>query len=204
MKRCPQCLFIYPDSDARCDFDNTPLVVVDEAEIDAATGQTAPRPKAKRTSKKRSRKITAIVAVLGLIVGIGALLVYYGFQKLNAETPEIAPVAIVAQAPVAVPQRTFASPAPVETPSPSPIPSASPKPAAERVVTSHSRTTAAPVSTSGPGLGKKPGGKPVILLTTGARIEADEVWRTRDGIWYRRGGLVTLLKRNKVKAIIDR
>jgi hypothetical protein len=53
-------------------------------------------------------------------------------------------------------------------------------------------------------LGKKLGGKPVILLTTGAKIEADEVWRTRDGIWYRRAGMVTLLKRNKVKAIVDR
>jgi len=39
MKRCPQCLIIYPDSDARCDFDNTPLVVVDEAELAAAQRQ---------------------------------------------------------------------------------------------------------------------------------------------------------------------
>ena len=53
-------------------------------------------------------------------------------------------------------------------------------------------------------MGAKAGGKPVILLTTGGRIDADEVWRTRDGIWYRRAGIVTLLKRNKVKAIIDR
>jgi hypothetical protein len=53
-------------------------------------------------------------------------------------------------------------------------------------------------------VGTKAGGKPVILLTTGGRIEADEVWRTRDGIWYRRAGIVTLLKRNKVKAIVDR
>lgn len=204
MKRCPQCLFIYPDSDAHCDFDNTPLVVVDEAEIDAATSQTEPRPKSKRTSKKRSRKVKATVGVMGLMVGIGAFLIYSGFNQLNAETPEIAPVAIVTHPPIAVPQPTVAVPAPVETPSPSPGPSPSPKASAERVATSHSRTTAAPVSTSGPGVGKKPGGNPVILLTTGARIEADEVWRTRDGIWYRRGGVVTLLKRNKVKAIIDR
>lgn len=204
MKRCPQCLFIYPDSDARCDFDNTPLVVVDEAEIDAATSQTAPRPKAKRTSKKRSREVTAIVAVVGLLMGIGAVLAYDGFNQLDAETQEIPPVAIVAHAPVAIPQPKVEVLPPVGTPSPSPSPAASLKPSAERVATSHSRTTAAPVSTSGPGLGKKPGGKPVILLTTGARIDADEVWRTPDGIWYRRGGVVTLLKRNKVKAIIDR
>jgi hypothetical protein len=50
-------------------------------------------------------------------------------------------------------------------------------------------------------MGKKLGGKPVIVLTTGARIDADEVWRTRDGVWYRRNGIVTLLKHNRVKAI---
>jgi hypothetical protein len=71
-------------------------------------------------------------------------------------------------------------------------------------VTSHSRTTAAPISTSGPGIGKRPGGKAVILLSSGARIDADEVWRTRDGVWYRRNGIVTLLKHNRVKAISNR
>ena len=202
MKRCPQCLFIYPDSDTRCDFDSTPLVVVDEAELDVATGQTSSPAKKKRAPRKRQRKTTAIVAVVGLILGIGAFFVYYNLA--NNETPEIAPVAIVAPKPVAALQPVVESSSLIETPSPSPSPAATPKSAAERVATSHSSTTAAPVSTSGPGLGKKLGGKPVIVLTTGGRIEADEVWRTRDGVWYRRAGIVTLLKRNKVKAIIDR
>ena len=52
-------------------------------------------------------------------------------------------------------------------------------------------------------MGKKPGGKPVILLTSGGKIDADEVWRTRDGVWYRRDGIVTLLKHARVKAIIN-
>ena len=42
------------------------------------------------------------------------------------------------------------------------------------------------------------------MLTSGSKIEADEVWRTRDGIWYRRNGMVTLLKRNQVKAIVTK
>jgi hypothetical protein len=42
------------------------------------------------------------------------------------------------------------------------------------------------------------------MLTSGARIDADEVWRTRDGVWYRRNGMVTLLKRTQVKAIVTR
>jgi hypothetical protein len=41
-------------------------------------------------------------------------------------------------------------------------------------------------------------------LTSGAKIEADEVWRTRDGVWYRRNGMVTLLKRSQVKTITTR
>jgi hypothetical protein len=53
-------------------------------------------------------------------------------------------------------------------------------------------------------MGNRQGGKPVIMLTSGGKIEADEVWRTRDGIWYRRNGMVTLLKRGQVKAIVTR
>ena len=205
MKRCPQCLFIYPDADSRCDFDNTPLVVVDEAELAEATSEApAPVKAKKRAPRKRKTKVTAIVAVIGLLLGVGAFLVYYSFARVNQEPPEIAPVAIVAPAPIAAPKPTIESSVAVETPSPSPAPSATPKSGAERVATSHTSTTSSPVSTSGPGVGKKAGGKPVILLTTGGRIEADEVWRTRDGIWYRRAGIVTLLKRNTVKAIVER
>lgn len=203
MKRCPQCLFIYPDSDTRCDFDSTPLVVVDEAELDAATGAAQPPTKKKRAPRKRKGKVTAIVAVVGVMLGVVSFLGFYSLSGAGQDPPEIAPVAPVTLQPVAAPPAAIETAAPIATPSPSPTPDASPKPSAERVATSHSSTTVAPVSTSGPGLGKKLGGKPVILLTTGARIEADEVWRTRDGIWYRRAGIVTLLKRNKVKAIVD-
>jgi hypothetical protein len=46
------------------------------------------------------------------------------------------------------------------------------------------------------------GTRPVIMLTSGGKIDADEVWRTKDGVWYRRNGMVTLLKRGQVKAIV--
>jgi hypothetical protein len=42
------------------------------------------------------------------------------------------------------------------------------------------------------------------MLTSGGKIEADEVWRTKDGVWYRRNGIVTLLKRGQVKNIASR
>jgi len=44
-------------------------------------------------------------------------------------------------------------------------------------------------------------GPVIIRLTDGTTVQADEVWETREGIWYRRRGIVTLLDRNQVKAI---
>ncbi|HEX5833296.1 MAG TPA: hypothetical protein VFY34_05565 [Pyrinomonadaceae bacterium] len=206
MKRCPQCLFIYPESDTRCDFDNTSLVVVDDAEIESATSQ-APAPvaaKKKRAagSKKVSRKKgKAISAAAALVFGLAGFFVYFSLSRSTETVAEIAPVASASVAPVVAPQVATVLPADVETPSPSPTPGS--KVASDRTATSHTRTTVAPVSTSGPGMEKKMGGKPVIVLTSGGRIEADEVWRTRDGVWYRRAGIVTLLKHNRVKAIVN-
>ena len=217
MKRCPECLFIYPDSDTRCDFDSTSLVVVDDAEIDSATAPAAAAvpaavaAKKKRaaasSSKKRAagskkgarKKGTAITAAVGLVFGLGGFFVYFGLSQRAKSVAEIPPVANVSVASVVAPPFEIASSPVVETAAPSPTPLA--KVPSDRTATSHSRTTAAPISTSGPGMGK--GGKPVIVLTSGARIDADEVWRTRDGVWYRRSGVVTLLKHNRVKAIVN-
>ena len=200
MKRCPQCLFIYPDSDARCDFDNTPLVVVDEAELAAATDQTPKQTKQKRATKKsatkkRSRKTTVLTALIGLVLGISAFVVYSRFTHRSQVQ---ATIPIARAQPLAIP---VTSPPVPETASPSPTPAPIPKPTSERIATAHTSTTVAPVSTSGPGMGKN--GKPIILLSSGGKIDADEVWRTRDGVWYRRDGIVTLLKRGRVKAIVN-
>ena len=184
MKRCPQCLFLYPDSDERCDFDKTALEVVSEAEIDAAT------------SKASKRKIVPIVAAVGLILGVLVFAIYYAVNQYSRDTSS-----------AVIPAQNVITPAPVQpvvlkpslppTVSPSPSPSVKPSPTE---FSSHSRSSTAPISTSG----QRQAGKPVITLTSGAKIEADEVWRTKDGVWYRRNGMVTLLRRAQVKAIITR
>lgn len=191
MKRCPQCLFLFPDSDSLCDFDQTPLEHVDEATVDAAT-------------RPRKRRTLPIAAISGLILGVLIFALYYGLsrqpQKASAATESPATVA-----PVATPAVT-PSPSPEVSPSPSPSPSIAPSPKASptQSATAHTRSTSDPVSTSGPGIGTRQGGKPVIVLTSGGKIEADEVWRTKDGVWYRRNGMVTLLKRGQVKTIVTR
>jgi hypothetical protein len=139
---------------------------------------------------------------LAVVFGLGSFFVYFAVSQSAAETvAEIPPVASLATVATPPPLVVIAPSPVVETPSPSPTPAA--KASSAETATSHARTTLAPVSTSGPGMGKKPGGKPVILLTSGGRIDADEVWRTRDGVWYRRAGIVTLLKQNRVKAILN-
>ncbi len=189
MKRCPQCLFLFPDSDSQCDFDQTPLEHIDDATVDAAT-----RPPKRRT--------LPIAAAIGLILGILIFALYYGLsrQSRNASAATESPVTVE---PVA-PSPATPSPSPEVSPSPSPSPSIAPSPRTSQTATDHTRATADPVSTSGPGIGTRQGGKPVIMLTSGGKIEADEVWRTKDGVWYRRNGMVTLLKRGQVKTISTR
>ena len=189
MKRCPQCLFLYPDSDSSCDFDQTPLEHVDDSAIEAP----APPPK---------RRALPIAAAIGLLIGVLVFAVYYGLtrQPQKASVAREVPINV---APVSLPSP---SPSPEASPSPSPSPSIapSPRPSPEKFSTAHTRATSDPVSTSGPGIGTRQGGKPVIMLTSGGKIEADEVWRTKDGVWYRRNGMVTLLKRTQVKTIVTR
>jgi hypothetical protein len=192
MKRCPQCLFLYPDADEKCDFDQTPLEAVDDSAVPPATP-----PKRRRT--------LPIAAAVGLILGVLVFAIYYAStqqtQKAAAatETPTV-----VAPTPSPTPPAPSPSPSPVASPSPSPTPTPSTKSSVANVSTAHTRATSDPVSTSGPGIGTRQGGKPVIVLASGGKIDADEVWRTKDGVWYRRNGIVTLLKRGQVKTIVTR
>ena len=191
MKRCPQCLFLYPDSDERCDFDKTLLEVVDDAEIEAATRQTRPK-----------RRLLPVVVAAGLLLGVFVFAIYYAVSR-QTQKAAAAPQTASTPVPVATPQPALPSSSPTASPSPSPSPS--PKARVDATPSAaHSRASTDPVSTSGPGMGNRQGSKPVIMLTSGGKIEADEVWRTRDGVWYRRNGMVTLLKRGQVKAIVTR
>ena len=194
MKRCPQCLFLYPDSDDKCDFDQTALEVVDDSALEAATAPS-------KISPKKNRALY-VVAVIGLIAGVLIVALYFGLSA-RSQQAAAAPENSSDVQPVTAPSPVAPSPSPVASPSPSPTPSVSPK-ASPSISTAHTRATGDPVSTSGPGIGTRQGGKPVIMLTSGGKIDADEVWRTKDGVWYRRNGIVTLLKRGQVKNIVTR
>jgi hypothetical protein len=196
MKRCPQCLFLYPDSDEKCDFDQTSLDPVDDSALAPATGPTQ--------SQTTQRRTLPIALAAGLILGVLVFAIYYAATRQTQKAVAAAETPIVVgptPSPTAAPSP---SPSPVASPSPSPTPTPSAKAAAANISTAHTRATSDPVSTSGPGIGTRQGVKPVIFLTSGGKIDADEVWRTKDGVWYRRNGIVTLLKRGQVKTISTR
>ncbi len=192
MKRCPQCLFLYPDSDEKCDFDQTALEAVEDSALEPAT-------------PPKKRRALPIAAAAGLILIVLGIALYFGFsQSRNTSAATELPANLQ---PTPAPTVAVPSPSPSSTPSPQPSPSPSPTPtpkASPSISTAHTRATSDPVSTSGPGIGTRQGSKPVIMLTSGGKIDADEVWRTKDGVWYRRNGIVTLLKRGQVKTIVTR
>ena len=191
MKRCPQCLFLFPDSDDKCDFDQTPLEPVDDSALEPAT----------HPAKRRTLPIAAAV---GLILGVLVFAIYYAVSHQTQKASVAATETTVAPNPTPTPEAPSPSPSPVASPSPSPTATPGSKPSPAVTSTAHTRATSDPVSTSGPGMGTRQGGKPVIILASGGKIDADEVWRTKDGVWYRRNGIVTLLNRAQVKTIVTR
>lgn len=44
-------------------------------------------------------------------------------------------------------------------------------------------------------------GSVIVRLTNGVAINADDAGETKNGVWYRQGGMVTFLKRSQVRAI---
>jgi hypothetical protein len=190
MKSCPQCKSMFPDEERFCELDGTPLVSEDELLPESVRSPSRPR----------TNSILIVAAVLGLIVGVLPVLFYVlltgkGVQKANhlPANSTIAQPQFPAQPSQPVPVASM-RPSVEPSPSPSPEPSPSRQSSPQRIELSSS-----PVSTTAGGKGKT--GPVVITLQTGATIEADEAWQTGEGIWYRRGSLVTVIDPKEVKAI---
>jgi hypothetical protein len=180
MKTCPECNSTFPDTNKFCDLDGTPLVG------EAAEG-----------SWKDNWKIL-VIAAAGVAVGV-ALFVVYQLMTRQPSSPTsnqaISNQAVTQQAPVMTltpPVSDSASP----SPSPSPSPRVTPTPAVAAAPTPV-QLSSSPLSTGG----KSGAGGFTIRLTNGTTVEADDAWETKEGIWYRRHGIVTLLPRKDVQAI---
>lgn len=233
MKRCPTCEFIYLDTDATCDLDGARLVAMTDAELEATANLAAGDPKlpvravSERRSPEKPKRRAALVttSVCGLTLII-FLFVVYSRNQPGTKPPQQPRTENV-------PAQSISPAATALSDTPSTLPSAS-LTAEQPATASTSSTVAAnrspdessserrvpmsvnPVSTGGHGTiatkanqsarpkrETKPGSI-TIRLTNGVQLQADEVWRAKEGIWYRSKGLVTLLKKNRVRAIEHR
>lgn len=194
MKRCPECNSSFPDTEKFCELDGATLTdasdVIEQAEFLASTS---------------SKSLTPLAAVAGLIIGVLLVLIYLVVSRETVKEPVRASSSTASVAQQPLPSRPLISqPIPVESPSlePSPSPSPSVQPSASPSSTAKPvELSSSPISTTN---GQDKTGPVTIKLESGQTIEADEAWKTEEGIWYRKGGMVSLLNPKDIKALAKR
>jgi hypothetical protein len=212
MKRCPQCDFVYEDDQGFCDMDGSELfhaaqtlplpsldnIVPNVASMAPEAASIAPEPisqpaKPKRKSKPKRSPLPVIAAVV--LLGVLFMVYYAVTHRLRARNSNQAVASVTAPpqaTPELVPSPSSTEPPPSESTSPD---QTAPSPAEKS--SASVRPPSGPVSAGG-GTSRGP---VVIRLKNGATIKADEAWEKGEGIWYRQGSIVTLLKRGSATTI---
>ena len=205
MKRCPECYEPYGDEAKFCETDGQALL---------ADPAVSPKPEAAATAPP-TRPVWWPAAALGVVIGI-----VFGAGVFAAammfSTPE-ANERPIANPPNEVHERTFPSrvvSASVPTPEPevSPSPDSEQQAAAQPSPTVNTETKSAPVQLNqGPiSTGAKTSrdaqatAQTVIEMTDGSTLDVDAAWEDKQGIWYRRSGLVSFVDSSRVKSIARR
>lgn len=208
MKRCPQCYEIYENTEFFCEADGQrllgdPALLVDTADL---------IPDIPKSQSNQGSLATGLIGVLtGVILCCGA---YFAYSLLTMESGrrelKSAPYAAQDREPVQsrqAPARVI-EPVPVSTQSPTQEPeaAASPAPAKPQPEQVSARLNRGPVSTSESASQSDDEGtvKTIIEMQDGSMVVVDAAWKDAQGVWYRRGGLVSFVEGPRVKAITAR
>jgi hypothetical protein len=208
MKRCPQCCAIYQGAGIFCENDGrrlveTPGIVVGDDEL------------VPDMPVKRSNSASVATGLAGVVIGIvlcGGGYVAYSLLKPEDGASEHNDSSLEARVrdtsqPRPAPARSVeAQPAASESPTPEePETVASPEPSAPQAETvATARLNGGPVSTGGPASQGSEQVKTIIEMQDGSILEVDAAWKDAQGVWYRRGGLVSFVEGPRVKAITAR
>ena len=186
MKRCPECSFVYLDTDEVCDLDGTSLVHADDVEFDGDAGsdretKVTQAPGIAAQAPGGGRKALAAVVAGGLVLGMVVFIVYYRTTQKSRQAAQAQEQSSQEPLPghAIAPQQTLSlTPTPpAASPSLDASSSTTPRstPSPRLAPTRGAAVSSNPVST-GANESAKTGGF-VIQLTNGARVEADEAWR---------------------------
>jgi len=203
MKQCPECNEVFDNQKAFCDMDGAELVKLTDSPRAISETKPAPGPTP-----------VWVTGVIGGLIGIIiCVLLYIAFLAPSRETSlqdnqnnqntETAPsksnqIAVAPPSSQLAPSETAsptetASPAAAEaSPEASPAASAAPSPA----VVNHG-----PIATGDKSAANAE--RTIIKMKDGSSLEADAAWEDKQGIWFRRSGVVSFLDKSKVEAIIE-
>lgn len=207
MKRCPECYEAYDDAQKFCENDGRELLP------DPAY---SPKPEVVVVNAAPARPLWWPAAVVGILIGVvfGAGVFVVALLVSSPEKsdhPTASETTAVREQ--ALPNRAVARSTPTPEPEASPSPDAEEEAAAEPSPASNTETKTATVQLNqGPistGQKIKGGetestGQTVIEMNDGSTLDVDAAWEDKQGIWYRRSGLVSFVDSSRVKAITSR
>ena len=208
MKRCPECYEVHDDGDKFCEADGSELLV-DPTFAPPSVPEPAAPP-----SKASWWPAAALGVLVGVIFGAGAFAV-----AMLVSTRELSEHPAASQASAVeektLPKRSVArsEPAPTAEPEASTSPESEEKAQAEpSPATNTENKTVSVQLNQGPistGQKTRPGEgdgavRTVIEMNDGSTLDVDAAWEDKQGIWYRRSGLVSFVDSSRVKAITAR
>jgi len=202
MKQCPLCKEYFADDQNFCDADGTPLI--EKVRKGPGLNAEALPP----MENGRANQVWPIVTI-GILIGVIICLTAYAvMMRAPAEKPnnrtDSAKLTTESSLPATIkraepiPAASIPQPSPeataTETASPAPAVAEAPQPAAAALNTG-------PISTDREHGEKR--GRMLIKLKSGVTVEADAAWADQLGIWYRQGGLVSYVERDRIESIAE-
>jgi hypothetical protein len=210
MKRCPQCYQVYSDSERFCESDGQPLLadIGVPAPVSHVVG-VEPGVLDASSQKREARMMVIVGVMVGMVI---TSLGYAGYSIFSALYPAAEETNLPVSRVETVDLRQPVPPPRSETREPSPTPEeeASPSPEAEAEAEGEDAAKAEPTAqlnqgpvSTGERESKKEerSEKTIIEMNDGTRVECDAAWQDKQGVWYRRGGLVSFVESKRIKTI---
>jgi cytoskeletal protein RodZ len=205
VKRCSECGQVYEQSFNFCETDGQALFSVGDISVDSKHPVTNDL----RPNRTAAWTTGLIGAMAGIVLCLAVFTVYTVLQShVDPRPTEVPTYTSQRQQPVQQVRSESARPtdaaaASAETTEAEASEEESPEPSPVQTQEATTRLNDGPIST-GQRNAPQAGMQTVIEMTDGSNVIVDAAWQDAQGVWYRRGGLVSFIDSSRVKAITAR